>query len=369
MSLKGEGVEPIILTPFERFETYEGIRIEGIPNLFLKLGIGSPVYRMAKSITYHRFFHKLIIRNIKRGMGDVLLKVLEKLEIDILQIEQEPTAIMVLPLLKRIKIPVLMDFHGIWAEELVDLNVLKRESKDYRMLQDMVREATSAMDGMIVMSSEMKDYVTKEYAAEPSKIHIAELGANPFIKSVPERRGPERIVYAGPLSKDKKADIFLNSIPYVVERNKNVEFHMTAKGNLLNEAHRIKKKNDVKVFDFWFSKQIDLLEFMSKCHLGILTLPSNLSYRINPAAKFFDYLSVGLPIVANDIGGWTRIIKENEVGVLTDESPQGFAEGILRIIEEPEVAKKCGERGLELLNKEYNLHVIAEKLLNVYKRL
>lgn len=33
--------------------------------------------------------------------------------------------------------------------------------------------------------------------------------------------------------------------------------------------------------------------------------------------------------------------------------------------EEPEVAKKCGERGLELLNKEYNLYVIAEKLLNI----
>ena len=47
-----------------------------------------------------------------------------------------------------------------------------------------------------------------------------------------------------------------------------------------------------------------LFDYLSRCDIGIITLPNNLSYRLNPAAKFFDYISVGLPIVMNNIGGW-----------------------------------------------------------------
>ncbi len=369
IAFKERGVEPVILTPFENPSTLNGVKTESIPNLFLRLGVGSSVYNLAKGMARQKLFHSLIVKNTKRGMGDGLLKVLEKTKVDILQIEQEPTAIAVLPLLERIKIPVLLDFHGIWAEELVDSNILKRESKYYRSLQGMVREAVLAMDGTIVMSTEMKDYVTKEYAFEPSKIHVAELGANPFVKNVPEKTGPQKVVYAGLFSKDKNADLFLNSIFYVADRKKDVEFHITAKGNLWKKAQAIKKKKHSKIFGFWFSKQTRLLEFMSTCNLGVLTLPNNLSYKINPATKFFDYLSVGLPIVANNIGGWTRIIKERNLGFLTNDNPKDFAEGIVSLAEDPEFAKKCGQRGLELLNNEFNIGAIAEKLLNVYKKL
>jgi glycosyltransferase involved in cell wall biosynthesis len=62
--------------------------------------------------------------------------------------------------------------------------------------------------------------------------------------------------------------------------------------------------------------------------------------------KLYDYLSVGLPIVANEIGAWTKIIKENRVGIVTDNNPKAFAHGILEFLQNPELIHECGQRGI-----------------------
>ena len=86
-------------------------------------------------------------------------------------------------------------------------------------------------------------------------------------------------------------------------------------------------------------------------------------------SKLFDYLSVGLPVVANDVGGWTDIIKDNNLGKVTSDSPKAFASGILELLKSPDEIANCARRGIELIEKKYNWDVSAGLLMKQYEKL
>jgi glycosyltransferase involved in cell wall biosynthesis len=369
--LKEKGIEPIILTPFNRRRYICDIRVESVPNFLLNTGLERLAYKIAKGLTYNKVLYRIPLQRVTKGMSrKAILQAVKRLKIDVLQIEQEPTASFILSTSETFPVPLVLDFHGIWAEELVDAGVLARNNENYCSLQVLVEKIVSRMDAVLVMGEEMAKYVTHEYDAKPEKVHLIELGAKPFItKELPKKEKPIKVIYGGILSKDKNANLLLDSIPYVLRECKEVIFYLTRRGNLLKKVSRMKKKFGASIRDFWFDEERNLFDFMANCHVGALTLPNNLSYRMNPAAKFFDYMAVGLPVVANDIGGWTGIVEKEGVGILTKDDPESFAEGLLKITEDPRKYLEYSGKCLRLLEEKYNSNKIAEKLLRVYEAL
>jgi glycosyltransferase involved in cell wall biosynthesis len=369
--LKKLGAEPSIITPFEKTRTANGIKVINVPSIFSKLGLNEMSYRLARKFSSSKSLSKFLIRNMRRtlGVNKGILNILQKYKLDILQIEQEPTAVSMLPILSELPVPIVLDFHGIWAEELVDNKVIARNSYEYSLLQNKVGEAVTNVDATLVMSESMKHYIVKNYGCPSSKVHVIELSTQPRLRKVPKRSDPPKIIYAGVMAREKHSEIFLESIPYVVKKHPSTQFFMTNKGDLIEEAHMITKTSGARAKFFWFSTQEQLFRLMTTCNAGILTLPDNISYRLSPAAKFFDYLTAGLPVVSNNIGGWTSIIEEEQTGVLTGDDPVEFSKGILKLIDNPSVAQEYGQRGLDLVRERYSADRICRKLIDVYSTL
>jgi glycosyltransferase involved in cell wall biosynthesis len=80
-------------------------------------------------------------------------------------------------------------------------------------------------------------------------------------------------------------------------------------------------------------------------------------------------MSVGLPIVANDIGGWTEIIKKEHVGLVTSDNPKEFGEVLIDLLSDLKVMQSCAISGLQLIAKRYNWDNSAQVLLQVYENL
>ena len=129
------------------------------------------------------------------------------------------------------------------------------------------------------------------------------------------------------------------------------------------------EKFGIKAEYFWFPKSKDFYNFLSSCNVGAVTSSNDLPRRMGPPVKLFDYLSVGLPVVANDIGGWTKIIKEEEVGLLTDNNPRSFANGILKLLEDADLSYEFGKKGLELVKTKLNWDHSAQILLQKYEEM
>lgn len=158
-------------------------------------------------------------------------------------------------------------------------------------------------------------------------------------------------------------------MPHVKEKMPNVEFGVTRKGDLLKPLQEMAKTLGVEPEYFWFQNLEKTLKFLSSCHIGVLPTTNDVSSRISMPSKLFDYMSVGLPVIANDVGGWTDIIKKNNLGRVSRDDPVDFANCILELLSDPEELIKCGNNGIQLIKNTYNWSASAVTLLDCYKEL
>jgi glycosyltransferase involved in cell wall biosynthesis len=133
-------------------------------------------------------------------------------------------------------------------------------------------------------------------------------------------------------------------------------------------------KSDVERLPGW--ERVDFLgwqdrrEVASLLHevrAGLVVLHPAPNYLDAYPVKLFEYMCVGLPIIASDFPLWREIIYNTQCGLVVDPlNPREIAEAIQWILEHPEEAKRMGERGRKAVLEHYNWDREAEKLLKIY---
>jgi glycosyltransferase involved in cell wall biosynthesis len=181
---------------------------------------------------------------------------------------------------------------------------------------------------------------------------------------------PFKVVYAGLVAYREHVDLFVRSMPFVKGfGDGKVQFFITNKGEALKEIKRLAGRLGVCPRFFWFDDYGMVNGFLSKCHVGVLPSSNDLARRMGTPVKLFSYLSVGLPVVANDIGGWTGIIKEEHVGIVTSDDPKEFGEALMDVLSDSKAMQSYVTNCLELIKKKYNWDESARVLLGIYRGL
>lgn len=86
--------------------------------------------------------------------------------------------------------------------------------------------------------------------------------------------------------------------------------------------------------------------------------------------KTFEYMSVGLPVIASDFPAWRAIIEPAQCGLLVDPtSPDAIAGAMQWILDHPQEARQMGERGRQAAIQTYNWQPEGEKLVALYRRI
>jgi glycosyltransferase involved in cell wall biosynthesis len=104
----------------------------------------------------------------------------------------------------------------------------------------------------------------------------------------------------------------------------------------------------------------------------VLALPMEDS--INDHARFpirlGDYLASGRPIVSNAVGELRRILVQNKAGLVVDVNDlDGFAAGILALLDDKERANRYGANAYRTAREEMDWRLIARDMIGVYKEL
>ncbi len=77
--------------------------------------------------------------------------------------------------------------------------------------------------------------------------------------------------------------------------------------------------------------------------------------------------AAGIPVIASNVGGIYTIIKDNENGLLIPPKDSlSLAQAIMKLINNPKLAKKMGERGREIIREKFSLDKMTEKIEEVY---
>lgn len=103
----------------------------------------------------------------------------------------------------------------------------------------------------------------------------------------------------------------------------------------------------------------------------ILFQPGLLNHTLAMPHKLFDYMREMRPVVAPDFAlEVTHIVKEADCGILVDvTNPQAIAEAILKLLRDPEEAKRLGENGRRLVETKYNWQADEKRLLEAFSAL
>lgn len=113
-----------------------------------------------------------------------------------------------------------------------------------------------------------------------------------------------------------------------------------------------------------------LAELLAEADAGVVTflpVPNHTSSQPN---KLFEYMSLGLPLIASNFDLWKELIEVKGSGVLVDPNkPEQIAEAMAWMMDHPVDARTMGAKGRQAVETEFNWDAEFVKLLDMYKGL
>jgi glycosyltransferase involved in cell wall biosynthesis len=178
-----------------------------------------------------------------------------------------------------------------------------------------------------------------------------------------------KVVYSGLVSYREHVDLFVKSMPFIKRDVEGVEFYITDKGENLKKIKKLAKQLSVNPVYFWYPKKGDFVNFLTSCDVAVLPSSNDLARQMGTPVKLFDYMSAVLPVVANDSGGWTKMIETEKIGLLTEDNPESFAQGILKLLNDQTLSRRFTRNGLELIKEKMNWDSSVKLLVQSYEDL
>jgi glycosyltransferase involved in cell wall biosynthesis len=84
--------------------------------------------------------------------------------------------------------------------------------------------------------------------------------------------------------------------------------------------------------------------------------------------KLYEYMACGKPVIASSIKGVSDALEASGGGIhVLPENPDALAEGILKLLDNPDMRMKMGSKGLSYVIENYSWYSVAKKVNEVCK--
>ncbi|MDH7602673.1 MAG: glycosyltransferase family 4 protein [Armatimonadota bacterium] len=107
----------------------------------------------------------------------------------------------------------------------------------------------------------------------------------------------------------------------------------------------------------------DPREAAANCGVFVVPLRSGSGVRV----KILDALAMGLPVVSTSIGAEGLAVNSGEHLLIADD-PEEFAEAVVKVLTDKNLAEALGSQGRTLVQCEYSWEVVGQQLLDVYDK-
>ena len=106
---------------------------------------------------------------------------------------------------------------------------------------------------------------------------------------------------------------------------------------------------------------------LEKAHIGLSILHPDPNFIESIPTKLYEYMSVGIPVIASNFTLWKKIIGMHKCGICVNPlKPKEIAEAITYIIDNPIKSMKMGTNGIAPVEDLYNWEKESLKLINIY---
>lgn len=172
-----------------------------------------------------------------------------------------------------------------------------------------------------------------------------------------------RILGVGRLNEQKNFPLLIDGVARLQSLiSRNVEVTIVGSGPLKDELLEQAKK--VRI-NFEIIERISNNEMPSvykKHHIFVMTSP-----REGHPRALIEAMACGLPVVGTNVIGIRDVVSDGINGLLCSQTPEGVADTLLRLTNDPSLAEKLGMHAREEVVNRYSFKVLVQKERKLYE--
>ena len=177
---------------------------------------------------------------------------------------------------------------------------------------------------------------------------------------------PPTIVYVGAATYRYGSDLLLDAMEQVVAR------HPTARCHFITVDATYLKEHPARHASWLTVEQRasdQLASVMATATLAVIPLRRNTYNDLAMPVKLFDSMAHGVPLVVTDCPDMAAIVQELQSGLVVAENAMALATGIIRLIEDADLAHRLGRNGYDAVQAAHAWSHRAEQLLHMFEQL
>lgn len=188
---------------------------------------------------------------------------------------------------------------------------------------------------------------------------------------IAEKAEPAEVVYMGLLSEERGAGLILDAAQRLPDLHFRLHVDFGDPARLVEYQHRVERLGLVNVRAEGYVPYEEVAGILARATVGLLpwlVTPQHL-HAAQPT-KLFEYMAMGLPIVAADLPITREIVQGSGAGILhTPGDPEALAETIRSLVNAPEERSIMSCSGRKAFQERYNFDAVGQHLLELYDSL
>ena len=328
------------------------------------------------SLTNYRKLYGHVVKNIAK-------KIISENNIDILQVRDNiHHAKLCIKLKKKYNLPFCFHLSSLFFD--FDRNLIKNKINLKNLLY-LIRGVLSERTYKNMISNcdvfmPISQYMAKYYKTKfPNKrmFPLPIQAPTNFLKqkvTFKEYKNKNRLIHVGQIAHIRKLDFLIKVLAIVKKTVKDVELWMVGpiekqdKG-IINWLKNIAKMYSVceNVRFFGEVPKEKVPKLISKSNIGLSPIPPLKSYKVSSPTKTIEYLSVGIPVVANkEILDQQEVIETTGGGYCPKYNVEDFSKEIINLLKNKKRSYSMGQKGKEWILKNRSYVNKAKELEELY---
>lgn len=261
-----------------------------------------------------------------------------------------------------LRVPIVTTVHG-WTNHTNSVKLYEYLDRFFLRFFDKIIAVSDNIKNNLLNSRICIHKIEKIYNTVNCEIVKSKISLNEVRKRFHLSQGDKLVGTIGRLSKEKGIDYLIKAGSEIIATYPDVKILIIGDGperqNLEILAKQLRISDNVIFCGF----QKDVAEFY---HLiDIVVLPSITE---GLPMVLLEALTYSKPIVATRVGGIPEVITDGKTGILVEpQNPSRLAEGIIRILKNPEEAHRMASEGRKLVEERFNSRDLGKKIEKIYQ--
>ncbi len=173
------------------------------------------------------------------------------------------------------------------------------------------------------------------------------------------------VVYTGSFERYQGIDILISSAKIILSQNPNIVFILIGGNRAQIKKYKSKVQQEHLLNSFIFKGRVSAADSLDYINLADILVSPRISGMSVPL-KIYSYLNSGKAIVATNIEAHTKILSA-DIALLTEPTAAGIAEGILKIVNNPEFGKELGLQAKLFAIEKFSYANYLAKVAEIYQ--